>query len=235
MFEQSLISDKMAKAPRRKAYLSVALVVHVAGFLAMLFFQYWTVDALPEPPVQVSFFTALTAPPPPPPPAPKPVVESPRPPAAPVALAQPTVVPDAPPQPSDQTRVILTDVLPTTDAEPSSGDGVPGPPGDGPPAPPSDPGILVVGGAVQKPVAIFQPQPTYTEMARRTRTQGVVILEAIIDREGNVTDVKLRAGLPYGLSEEAIKAVRKWKFRPSTLDGKPVAVFYNLTVRFTLQ
>ncbi len=93
----------------------------------------------------------------------------------------------------------------------------------------------MVGGDVKKPVAIYQPQPQYPEVARRARVQGVVIVEAIIDKNGNVTDVQLRKGLPYGLSEAALKAVNQWKFKPATLGDQPVAVFYSLTVRFALQ
>lgn len=242
MFEESLISAKMAKEPRkRKTYLSLAFLVHGFGFLAMLFFQYWNVEALPEPPIQVSFFTALQAPPPPPrpepppPPAPEPLTKPNQPPAAPVVPVQPTVVPDAAPQHDDTVR--LTDVLPVPDAPPSNGGGNPnpGPPGNGPAVADPAAGVLVVGGDVKKPVAIYQPQPQYPEIARRARVQGVVIVEAIIDKNGNVTDVQLRKGLPYGLSEAALKAVSQWKFKPATLGDQPVAVFYSLTVRFALQ
>ena len=62
-----------------------------------------------------------------------------------------------------------------------------------------------------------------------------MIVQAIIDKEGNVTNVKLLKSLPMGLGEEASKAVRNWKFKPATLNGKPVDVYYNLTVTFTLQ
>ena len=38
-----------------------------------------------------------------------------------------------------------------------------------------------------------------------------------------------------GLAEAAVSAVQQWKFKPATLNGKPVAVYYNLTVNFQLQ
>ena len=74
-----------------------------------------------------------------------------------------------------------------------------------------------------------------SEIARKARIQGVVIVEAIIDKTGNVTNVKILKGLPMGLDQAAADAVKKWKFKPATLNGKPVAVIYNLTVNFRLQ
>jgi periplasmic protein TonB len=85
------------------------------------------------------------------------------------------------------------------------------------------------------PNKISAPQPQYTEIARKARIQGVVIVQAIINKQGNVTDVKVLKGLPMGLDQAAVDAIRKWKFEPATLNGKPVDVYYNLTVNFTLQ
>ncbi len=61
-----------------------------------------------------------------------------------------------------------------------------------------------------------------------------MIVEAIIDKRGNVTDVKVIKGLGFGLSAEAEKAVKQWKFEPGTMNGEPVAVIFNLTVTFQL-
>ena len=109
----------------------------------------------------------------------------------------------------------------------------PPPPPPPPPAPPSGP--LRVGGAVKAPVVTNRAQPEYTEVARKARIAGTVIVEAIIDKNGNVDRVKVIKGLPMGLSEEAEKAVRKWKFRPGTMNGQNVDTIFNLTVTFQLE
>jgi protein TonB len=95
--------------------------------------------------------------------------------------------------------------------------------------------ILRVVGDVKKPEVINRVQPAYTEIARRARIQGVVIVETIINTEGKVTDVRVLKSLPMGLTEAAIDAVKQWKFKPATLDNRPVSVYFTLTVNFQLQ
>ncbi len=88
---------------------------------------------------------------------------------------------------------------------------------------------------VTAPRAIFKEAPVYTEVARKERLQGVVILQLIIDEIGEVTEVEVLKGLEYGLTEQAVEAVRKWKFEPARHNDKPVSVFYNITVNFRLE
>jgi TonB family protein len=78
-------------------------------------------------------------------------------------------------------------------------------------------------------------EPVYTETARKARIEGIVIIETIIDRQGNVTDARMLKGLPLGLDQSALDAVKKWKFKPGTLNGQPVPVIFTLTVTFKLQ
>ncbi|PYQ26205.1 MAG: hypothetical protein DMF56_25500 [Acidobacteria bacterium] len=63
----------------------------------------------------------------------------------------------------------------------------------------------------------------------------MVILEAVIDRNGNVTEARVLKGLPFGLEQSALDAIKKWRFKPGTLNGQPVPVYYNLTINFQLQ
>ena len=104
-----------------------------------------------------------------------------------------------------------------------------------PDAPPADPDeVLEFGTGMTKPVRTGGADPLYTEAARRTGTQGVVIVEATIDRTGRVLEARVLRGLPFGLSESALSAVESWRFEPSTLNGKPINVRYRVVVNFSL-
>lgn len=88
---------------------------------------------------------------------------------------------------------------------------------------------------VARPVKLAAPPPRYTEIARRARIEGIVIVQGVLDERGRLGELKVLKGLPMGLSEEALKALRKWEFTPATLNGKPVAVYYTVTVSFELE
>lgn len=104
------------------------------------------------------------------------------------------------------------------------------------PPPPEEPtGPIPIGGAVVRPFPVDTPQPIYPEAARRVRVQGAVIVRAIVDTEGRVSIVRVVKELPVGLTEAAVTALERWRYRPATLNGKPVAVYLDVTVRFELQ
>jgi protein TonB len=92
-----------------------------------------------------------------------------------------------------------------------------------------------VGGDVKAPTTISRVEPQYTELARKARIEGIVIIEAIINTNGDVTDVRVLKPLPLGLDQSALEAVKRWRFKPGTLNGQPVPVIYNLTINFRLQ
>lgn len=91
-----------------------------------------------------------------------------------------------------------------------------------------------VGGEVRRPEKISGDPPAYTDAARRALIMGVVIVEAVIDEQGNVTSPRVLKGLPLGLERQALEAVQTWKFKPATLRGRPVPVYQLLTATFHL-
>jgi TonB family protein len=94
---------------------------------------------------------------------------------------------------------------------------------------------LTVGGAVIRPVLLDKIEPQYTETARRVRLEGTVLVQAVIDEQGRVVDVKILKPLPMGLDKAGVDAVSRWRFQPATLYGRPVKVYYSLTVNFRVQ
>lgn len=96
---------------------------------------------------------------------------------------------------------------------------------------------IAMGAGMTPPVKIFGPEPGYTEEARQARIQGSVILQIIVDKEGTVNagSVEVIKGLPLGLDDLASETVKTWKFKPATLEGEPVAVYYTLILNFSLQ
>lgn len=104
-----------------------------------------------------------------------------------------------------------------------------------PEAPPIVPeGPIHMNADVKAPVKISGPDPVYTDSGRRAGIEGVVIVQAIVNKHGIVESVNVLKGLPLGLDQAAVEAVRRWRFAPATLHGRPVDVYYTLTVNFQL-
>ena len=95
-------------------------------------------------------------------------------------------------------------------------------------------GYYSVGGDVTAPIAIYKPDPAYSEEARKAKYQGTVVLWIIVDRDGNVSECKVVKPLGMGLDEKAEEAVRTWKFKPATKNGMPVPVQVMVEVSFRL-
>jgi protein TonB len=115
----------------------------------------------------------------------------------------------------------ITDLLATTPAE------VPNPP---PPRPPHTP-IRIA--AIEPSKLIVKVNPAYPELARRARVSGTVVLEALIDEEGNVSSAKVLSGHSL-LVDAAVEAVKHWKYSPTVLNGEPVPILATVTVVFRL-
>ena len=98
-----------------------------------------------------------------------------------------------------------------------------------PPPPPHRIGADVAQANLSSKVA-----PAYPELARAARVQDYVALQATIDKEGNIVDLKILHGHPL-LNDAAIEAVKRWRYRPMLLNGQPIEVVTTITVNFSFQ
>ncbi len=85
---------------------------------------------------------------------------------------------------------------------------------------------------VTRPEKISGKPPVYHPLARIAGLAGSVIAESIVDETGQVARVKVLKGLPLGLSRAAADSILGWRFTPATFEGKPVRVYYVVTVNF---
>ena len=103
-----------------------------------------------------------------------------------------------------------------------------------PPAPTpidSEPkGPIRVGGKVKAPRLIFGPEPVYPVLARQARVSGAVVIDAVIDTQGNVVEMRTVSGQPI-LALAAMEALRQWKYEPTILgvEAVPVRLFVTIT------
>jgi len=95
-------------------------------------------------------------------------------------------------------------------------------------------GVFHVGGGVSAPKVLYQPDPEYSEEARKAKFQGTCVLSLVVGPDGRPRDLRIARSLGLGLDEKAIEAVRNWRFEPAVKDGKPVAVAINVEVDFRL-
>lgn len=95
-------------------------------------------------------------------------------------------------------------------------------------------GVFHVGGGVSAPKKIYDPDPEYSEEARKAKYQGTCVLYVIVGSDGRPRDIRVSRTLGLGLDEKAIEAVKSWRFEPAYKDGKPVAVAINIEVDFRL-
>lgn len=102
------------------------------------------------------------------------------------------------------------------------------------PPPPPERRILRVGGNVKPPVPLSTPQPNHPPVAKAAHVDGLVVIDAIIDEEGNVVQAKVVEGPPL-LVAAALDAVARWKYEPTCLNGQTVAIRTEIQVRFRLQ
>ncbi len=98
-------------------------------------------------------------------------------------------------------------------------------------------GVYQVGNGVISPVPLLSPKPAYTSDAMRAKIQGVVLLQCVVEPDGSVDRCAVNRSLDrtFGLDQEAIRAAQRWRFRPGTRLGEPVAVQVGIEMSFTLR
>jgi hypothetical protein len=116
------------------------------------------------------------------------------------------------------------------------------------------PGVVKqVGGDVKGPVIIYQPEPHYTPEGRKAKVQGIVTVAMVVDEHGVPQNVHVSRGMGIGsdgkpdpkfkkawrkvadgMNQSAVDAVTKYRFKPASENGKPVAVNLNVEVNFAI-
>jgi len=91
------------------------------------------------------------------------------------------------------------------------------------------------GSEASPPRLTHSPEPEYSEAARQTRAEGIVLLNLIVEADGSARDIQIVTPLGLGLDEEAVVAVSKWKFAPAQKESVPVPVSVNVEVNFHLR
>jgi periplasmic protein TonB len=95
-------------------------------------------------------------------------------------------------------------------------------------------GVMKMGGGVSAPVLIYDPDPEFSDEARRAKYQGVCVVGLIVDAQGNPQQVRVVRPLGMGLDEKALEAVRQYKFKPAMYKGRPVPVEIDIEVNFRI-
>ena len=97
--------------------------------------------------------------------------------------------------------------------------------------------VYDLGAGITAPVPVVTPHPEYTASAMRAKIQGTVRVRCVVRLNGICADVTVVRSLDrtYGLDDEAVRAIRDWRFRPALRAGTPVATRIDLEMRFALR
>ena len=214
-----------------RKYLVRALGVASAAWLVLFMLSMGTSALLShrarETSVVVVPYRELAAPPPLTQDAPPPQVAITQPVAPPtVGVAVPVPDAEAPPEQTIASQEEIAQTTPGVDA--GKGDLVVAPPSDDLP----QFGEYVY--VEELPEAITKVKPDYPDIAREAGVDGVVLVQALVGKDGKVKDVRVVKPIPM-LNDAAIAAVKQWVFKPALSNNKPVAVWVAVPVRFKLQ
>jgi len=238
-----LITGKTRHMPRHQA---VPILMSTGAQLVALGLVLLSVlvatEQVPEIPTMMAFVAPAAPPPPPPPPPPAPKVEGQ--PVKPVPTSGAAVIPiDAPseiaPEPADAGEEGVSGGIEGGIPGGVIGGIVGGIPADLPPPPPPAPpppprGPVRVGGEIKPPKLLYRVEPVYPPLAVAAVIQGTVILEALVDEEGVVRDVKVLRSMSV-LDRAAIDAVKQWRYSPVILNGRPEKFLLTVVLTFSLE
>jgi periplasmic protein TonB len=238
LFDQTLVTSAPSSARRRTVFVS--LVLHTGALAVLVGLQFTSAFEDPEVTRPLTVFVAKPHLPMPP------AAVAHRPAVAPNSQAVPTTAPGAiapetptTPAPVDAAAPALGAAV-CGDLGATCRSGVPGGVGASAPAftvpavSPSPVEVLRVGGDVKPPERIHYFGPVYPSVAMTARVEGTVILEATIDEQGRVRDLRVLKSVPL-LDQAAIDAVGRWRYTATRLNGVAVPVVMSVTVRFSLQ
>jgi TonB family protein len=94
-------------------------------------------------------------------------------------------------------------------------------------------GLYRVGGGVSAPELIRKVDAEFSDEARKNKYQGIVMVEIVVDKDGNPQNPRVVRALGQGLDEKAIEAIMQYKFKPAFKDGKtPVPVKMTIEIDF---
>jgi len=88
---------------------------------------------------------------------------------------------------------------------------------------------------IEQPSVIRRIEPAYPQTLLRMHKEGVVVLQALITANGDVQKIEILKSDHPLFSKSAIDAVSQWTYRPAKLRGKPVAVYFTVTVMFHIK
>ncbi len=243
MFEDSLVESGGKLKSKRGATTALSFILQILLIGVLVLLPLVFTEALPK----QQLMTFLVAPPPPPPPPPPPA-------ATPeVKIVKRTTELDngelrTPTKIPKKIQMIKEDEPPPNSGVAGVVGGVPGGvPGGSlggvlgsvisstPTAVPkvATPTRIRVSQGVSQGLLIHQVRPTYPPLARQARIQGMVVLQAVIGKDGSIQNLKVVSGHPM-LAPAALEAVKQWRYKPYYLNGEPVEVDTTINVNFTL-
>lgn len=246
LFSEALLEMSATRPQHRTVRVVMSMLIHTLVLLALLLPPLYFTDAIDLKGFAQTFLVA--PPPPPPPPMVQAVVKAVTTPRrlltsgkllAPSAIPQKIAILKEEPLPPDisagveggiaggvpggQLGGVIGGIISGT-----SRANVPMPSASQPRAP------IRVGGRIKAPRPVAQPAPIYPVLAKQTRLEGIVSIDAVIDTEGNVVEMRVVSGPPL-LIPAAVNAVRNWKYEPTFLNDQAIAVQLIVTVNFRLQ